>query len=281
VKSSAGREQQTLRGPCAFEGVGLHTGASARVVLHPQPPGSGIVFRLDGGLTFPARAEYIVDTQRATVLGAAGRTVSTVEHLLSALRGLDVDNALVDVDGPEIPVFDGSAAEFVDAVMRAGVVPQGAPRRDVTVDAPRAYHDGDAVVVILPADEWRVRFAVDFPAPVGAQYFDGTIDAATYARDIAVARTFGYLHEVEALRSRGLALGGSLDNALVFAPDGPMTPLRRPNEVVAHKVLDLVGDFALLGARPRFEIIAHKSGHRLHAMVTRDLCARAAGGVAS
>jgi UDP-3-O-[3-hydroxymyristoyl] N-acetylglucosamine deacetylase len=152
----------------------------------------------------------------------------------------------------------------------------------VTVAEPRVYRDGDALLVVLPADDaWRVRFAVDFPPPVGAQYFDGRIDRATYADEIAGARTFGYLHEVEALVASGLARGGSLSNALVFGPDGPLTPLRTQNEVVAHKVLDLVGDFALLGGRPRIDVIAHKSGHRLHAQATRDLRATSARGLAS
>lgn len=281
METCAGPEQHTLREACAFEGVGLHTGAEARVRLVPQPPATGIIFRLDGAVTFPAHAEYIVDTARATVLGAAGRTVSTVEHLLSALCGMEIDNLLIDVSGPEIPVADGSAAVFVHAIAQAGRQAQGTPRAEITVVRPRAYRDGDAVLIVLPGETWRVRCAVDFPSPVGAQFFDACIDARGYAEDIAPARTFGYLSEVEALRAKGLARGGSLDNALVFGPQGPLTPLRRANEVVAHKVLDLIGDFALLGGRPRFDVIALKSGHRLHAQATRDLRASARPGLAS
>jgi UDP-3-O-[3-hydroxymyristoyl] N-acetylglucosamine deacetylase len=276
VNTSAQREQHTLGEPCDFAGVGLHTGGEAEVRVAPQPPGTGLVFRLDGAVMFPATAEYVVDTSRATVLGTGGRTVSTVEHLLSALAGMGIDNALIDVAGPEIPVLDGSAAVFVDAFARAGVVAQGLARRTLRIERPRVYRDGDSLVALFPGDDWRVRCAVDFPPPVGAQYLATAIDPAAYRRGIAAARTWGYAHEVEALQRRGLARGGSLDNALVFAPEGPMTPLRQSDEVAAHKVLDLIGDFALLGARPGFTVVALRSGHALHARVTRDLLREAA-----
>jgi UDP-3-O-[3-hydroxymyristoyl] N-acetylglucosamine deacetylase len=281
VEAPAAVEQRTLRDACCFEGIGLHTGEDARVRLVPQPAGTGIVFRLDGAVTFPAHAEYVVDTSRATVVGAAGARVSTVEHLLSALMGACVDNVLIDVHGPEIPVADGSAAPFLDEIERIGTQAQGAPRREFVLPGPRAYREGDALVMLAPADAWRVRFVADFPAPVGTHYFDGEIEPRAYRERVARARTFGYLHEVEALIARGLARGGSLDNALVFGDEGPLTPLRLPGEVVAHKVLDLVGDFALLGARPRFEVVAVKSGHRLHTRVVNDLRSSAASGLAS
>lgn len=269
------QEQQTLREALEFEGAGLHTGVRSRVRLVPQPAGTGMRFRLDGAVEFPAHAEYIVETERATVVGAQGRTVSTVEHLLSALCGMEIDNVLIDVEGPEIPVEDGSARVFADAIARVGLVTQGEPPSYFAVDRPRSYRDGTALLVLLPSDAWRIRFTVDYAAPIGTQYFDGTIDPPLFAREIAASRTFGYLHEVEALLERGLARGGTLDNALVFGPEGPLSPLRAPGEVVAHKVLDLIGDLALLGARPRCEVIAIKSGHRLHARATRDLRALA------
>ncbi|MBV8196561.1 MAG: UDP-3-O-[3-hydroxymyristoyl] N-acetylglucosamine deacetylase [Candidatus Eremiobacteraeota bacterium] len=274
--------QQTLRGDLEFSGPGLHTGADARVTLRPAEAGSGLRFRLDDGSTFPAHSEYIVETRRATVVGAGERTVSTVEHVLSALLGMGVDNAWIDVAGPEIPVLDGSAATFAGAIAEVGTVTQPLPRATLAVDEPRAFHDGEATVVVMPAERFAVRFIVDFAPPVGAQYFEASITPELYLREIAPGRTFGYLHEVEALRSAGLARGGTLDNALVFAPEGPLTPLRWPNEVVRHKMLDLIGDFALLGAWPQFEVVAIKSGHRLHAQVTRALRARGAvaGGVA-
>jgi UDP-3-O-[3-hydroxymyristoyl] N-acetylglucosamine deacetylase len=269
--------QHTLKDVLEFEGVGLHTGIPGRVRIRPQVAGSGLRFRLDGGsVQFPAHAEYVAETRRATVVGMGGHTVSTVEHLLAALFAMGVDNAAIEVEGPEIPVMDGSSAAFAEAIAKMGLVDQHAPRPILTIDAPIVVRDGDALLAISPADEFRVRFAVDYVAPIGAQFIDATIDADYFIREIAPARTFGYLHEVEALRSAGLARGGTLDNALVFAPDGPMTPLRWHNEVVRHKVLDLIGDFALLGAWPALEVISVKSGHRLHARAAQEL--RAIGG---
>ena len=266
-------KQATLSAPVRFEGVGLHTGATASVEVRPAAEDSGISFVLES-VRVPATAEFVVETSRATVLGRNGATVSTTEHLLSALFAMGVSNAEIAVTGPEIPVRDGSAAEFVAAIDAAGIVTQGRARATLSIERPIAVRDGDRMVVIVPANEFRVRFVADFPAPVGTEYYYGVVDPATYSQEIAAARTFGYLHEVEALRARGLALGGSLENAIVFAPDGPMQPLRWPNEVVRHKVLDLIGDFALLGAWPLCEIVAIKSGHTLHAQATRELRAR-------
>jgi UDP-3-O-[3-hydroxymyristoyl] N-acetylglucosamine deacetylase len=263
--------QQTLRDSLEFEGVGLHTGARARVAIRPQIAGSGLRFRLGGSVTFPAHASYVVETRRATVLGSGDHTVSTVEHLLSALFAMGVDNALIEVEGPEIPVADGSAATFCEGIAKVGLLQQSLPRALCTIEEPRYFRDGDALLVVIPSDVFRIRFTVDYAPPIGLQFFDDVIEPAFYAREIAPARTFGYLHEVEALRANGLALGGSLDNALVFAPDGPMTPLRWPTEVVRHKVLDLIGDFALLGAWPQCEVISYKSGHRLHAKAVAAL----------
>jgi UDP-3-O-[3-hydroxymyristoyl] N-acetylglucosamine deacetylase len=264
--------QRTLRDVIEFEGVGLHTGVACRVRIHPQVAGSGLRFRLNGGASaFPAHGEYVVETRRATVIGDGTASVSTVEHVLSAVFAMGVDNAQIDVEGPEIPVLDGSAALFVAAIEATGLVEQHAPRAIFAPDEPMVFRDGDAMLVVAPADEFRIRYAVDYAPPVGAQFLDVTVGPESFARDIAPARTFGYLHEVEALRSAGLARGGSLDNALVFAPDGPLTPLRWHNEVVRHKALDLIGDFALLGAWPHCEVVSVKSGHRLHAQAVKAL----------
>ena len=265
-------QQHTLRDVLEFEGVGLHTGAGARVRIRPQVAGSGLRFRLgEGGPVVAALAENVSGTRLATVIGSGERSVSTVEHVLSALLGMGVDNALIEVEGPEIPVMDGSAAVFAQGIDRVGTVEQNVPRSTLVVDRPFFYRDGDARLVVLPAPEFRIKFFVDYAAPIGTHYFDGAIEPQTYLREIAPARTFGQSHEVEALLAAGLARGGTLDNALVFAPEGPLTPLRWPNEVVRHKVLDLIGDLALLGARPQCEIISIKSGHKLHAVATNDL----------
>lgn len=273
--------QHTLREAIEFTGVGLHTGAAARVRVEPRPPNAGLSFLLaDGDVRFPAHAEFIVDTRRATVVGIGDTTVSTVEHLLSALFASGIDNAEIVVDGPEIPVMDGSAAHFATAFATVGAVAQHEARSYFTVDRPFVFSDGDAVLIVSPAETFRLRFAVDFAAPVGAQFLDAVVDDAYFVAEIAPARTFGYLHEVEALLAAGLARGGSLDNALVFAPDGPMTPLRWPNEVVRHKALDLIGDFALLGAWPKCDVVAIKSGHRLHGRATVALRAANRGAYA-
>ena len=263
--------QHTLGETLAFDGVGLHTGADVSVRILPQAPNTGLRFSLAGRPAFAATSDRVMETRRATVLGDGTSTVSTVEHVLSALFGMGVDNALVEVDGPEVPVLDGSAALYADAILAAGLVAQNVARARFTIDRPFVFEDGDAVVIVTPAETFRIRFAVDFAAPVGPQYLDYTIDPAVFRREIAEARTFGYLHEVEALRAAGLARGGTLDNALVFAPDGPLAPLRWPNEVVRHKALDLIGDFALLGAWPAFDVIAIKSGHKLHARAVAAL----------
>lgn len=263
--------QTTLRDVIAFEGAGLHTGASARVRVLPAPAGHGLRFRLDDAVEFPARADYVVDTVRATVLGSGEHRVSTVEHLLSALLGCGVDNALIAVDGPEIPIMDGSAKPFADAVDAVGLTTLHEARVRWIPTEPHVFRDGDKLLVVAPASSFRVRMTVDFPAPVGAQYVEAEIVPETYRREIAANRTFGFQREVEGMLKRGLAQGGTLENAVVFGADGPLAPLRTPNEPVRHKALDLVGDFALLGAYPQCEVIALKSGHKLHCMAVREL----------
>jgi UDP-3-O-[3-hydroxymyristoyl] N-acetylglucosamine deacetylase len=271
-------EQHTLRDVLEFEGVGLHTGAPARVRVRPQPAGTGVRFALDGGrVEFAATADNIVETRLATVVGAENARVSTVEHILSALFALGVDNACLEVEGPEIPVLDGSSAIFCAAIEKTGVEAQGRSRPAFEIDRPMVFRDGDAVLAVAPSDAFRVKFAVDFAPPVGAQFIDATIEPDFYVREISAARTFGYLRDVQALLAAGLARGGSLDNALVFDDRGPLTPLNWPNEVVRHKVLDLVGDFSLLGAWPKIEVISVKSGHKLHAQAARELRAAFAG----
>jgi UDP-3-O-[3-hydroxymyristoyl] N-acetylglucosamine deacetylase len=169
---------------------------------------------LNDAVEFAARASAVVDTRRATVLGADGHRVSTVEHLLSALAGTGVTNALIAVDGPEIPALDGSAAPFVEAIDAAGIDDQGSARAVFAPDRPWVFRDGDKLLVILPAPALRVRMTIDFPAPVGVQYADVTLTPASYRAEVARNRTFGYRHEVEALLASGLAMGGSLDNAV-------------------------------------------------------------------
>jgi UDP-3-O-[3-hydroxymyristoyl] N-acetylglucosamine deacetylase len=263
--------QTTLRDTIEFEGIGLHTGLPARVSVRPAKAGAGLSFRLGATITIPAHAEYVTDTRRATVLGSGEHSVSTVEHLLSALMGMGVDNASIDVEGPEIPVMDGSALPFARAIDDVGTRALSEAKRCYVPAAPAFFRDADKLLIVVPSSEFRVKVAVTYDAPVGAQFFDAEITPDVYLREIAPSRTFGFAHEIEALRRAGLARGGSLENAVVFAPEGPLQPLRFPDEPVRHKVLDLIGDFALLGALPQCEIVAFKGGHTLHHQAVLEL----------
>ncbi|MBV9737650.1 MAG: UDP-3-O-[3-hydroxymyristoyl] N-acetylglucosamine deacetylase [Candidatus Eremiobacteraeota bacterium] len=263
--------QATLRDALHFEGVGVHTGAPSSVDIVPASPGSGITFVLSEGTRVQASAEFVTETARATVLGRDGATVSTVEHLMAALFAMGVDNATVTVSGPEIPVMDGSAKAFAEKIAQSGVLSQNEIRNRLVITSPHFFREDDRLLVVLPASRLRVRFLADFAPPIGTQFFDAEITPEIFLNEIAAARTFGYLHEVEALRKRGLAQGGTLENAVVFGPDGPLKPLRWPDEVVRHKVLDLLGDLSLIGVYPQCEVIAIKSGHRLHCIATREL----------
>jgi UDP-3-O-[3-hydroxymyristoyl] N-acetylglucosamine deacetylase len=265
--------QATLRDGLRFEGIGLHTGAQCSVEVRPAAADVGLAFLL-GETRVPATAEFVVDTSRATVLGRDGRSVSTTEHLLSALFAMGVTNAEIAVQGPEIPVRDGSAEEFASAIAQCGLLEQRPERRLLEIEEPLIVREADKIVAAFPSDEFRVRFVADFSAPIGTQYFAGPVDPQRYRDEIASARTFAFLHEIEALLARGLARGGSLENALIFTSDGPLQPLRWPNEAVRHKVLDLVGDLALIGAWPHCEVIAVKSGHQLHCSMASALRAR-------
>ncbi len=262
--------QTTLRDRLTFEGVGLHTGVPCRADVLPAAPDSGLRF-VTRGVEIPAVAENVVETARATVIGKNGVTISTIEHLLAAVFGMGLSNAQICVDGPEVPVADGSAKVFAEAIAAVGVIAQREVRPRFAPLVPDFVRDGDRAIIVLPASQFRVRFLADFAPPIGTQYFESEMNPEIFGREIAAARTFGYLHEVEALRERGLARGGTLENALVFAPDGPMQPMRWENEPVRHKVLDLLGDFALLGAWPQCEVLAVKSGHKLHCIATTQL----------
>ena len=273
--------QHTLSQPAIFAGVGLHTGRHVRVAIRPAPAGHGIVFlRLDveGDNVVPSHGEAVVQTQLGTVLGnAAGVTVSTVEHLLAAMAALAIDNALVELDGPEVPIMDGSAEPFVALLDRAGRRRQEATREYIEVLKPIDVVEGDKRASLLPCDRFEVAFAIDFPtAAIGHQAVDLAVDEDSFREELADCRTFGFQHEVEALRRMGLARGGSLENAVVIEGDAILNPegLRRPDEFVRHKALDAVGDLYVLG-RPmlaRFEGV--RAGHGLNNAVVRALLAR-------
>ena len=271
----------TITRPVQVEGVGLHTGKFARVTLSPAPPETGIVFR-SGGQEIVARAENVVDTMRCTVLGQGDVRVSTVEHLLSACAGLCIIDLRVDVDGPELPIGDGSAQLWVDALQKAGIVTLSPPRPLPVLQEPVVVTGKNgAFVAVYPSDTLRVTVCASFEHPlVGTQvarFAPGENGASEYVEAIAPARTFGFIEEVEALQKAGLALGGSLDNAVIVYPDRYSRPLRFPGELARHKLLDVLGDVNLAfgGAGvPIVDIIAVKPSHALNVEAARRIAAQ-------
>lgn len=261
--------QRALSREVVLRGVGLHTGADVTVRIAPAPPDHGIIFvRTDGAVVeIPALGRFLSGSAYATTLARGHVSVSTVEHLLSALRGLEIDNARIFIDGPEVPILDGSSLPFVEAFREAGIRSQDARRRYIALLKPISVKSGDREILALPANRCEATYAIDFPNPaIGYQAATTAINAETYADSIAGARTFTLLRDVEVLRRAGLARGGSLDNALVVDENGVMNgALRFPDEFVRHKILDLIGDLALLGAPLRAHVIAFKGGHSLHA----------------
>jgi UDP-3-O-[3-hydroxymyristoyl] N-acetylglucosamine deacetylase len=267
--------QKTLARPTEIEGVGLHFGKSVRLRVLPSEADSGIVFvrRDEGGTELPASYRLLNGGNLSTTLSRGPVIVSTVEHLLSALHGLSIDNARVELDGPEVPILDGSSLPFVRLFRDAGLRSLGKARRFLTLTRPVRVKAGEKEILALPDNVFQATYAIDFPHTViGAQTVSTEVSDESYAESIAPARTFCLLRDVEAMRRSGLALGGSLDNALVVGDDGVMNgSLRFPDEFARHKVLDLVGDLALLGAPIRAHVIAFKGGHRLHAALVAKI----------
>ena len=274
--------QRTLRSVTRTTGVGLHTGARVELTLRPAAPDTGIVFHrvdLPMPVTIPARAEFVGDTRLSSTLKRDGASISTVEHLMSALAGLGIDNLHVDVAGPELPIMDGSAGPFVFLLQSAGVEEQNAPKKYLRIRAPVEARDGDKWARFEPHDGFRLDFTIDFPHPVfGSENRHVVIDFAenSYVKEVARARTFGFMQDVEAMRSAGLALGGSLQNAVVLDETRVLNRegLRYDNEFVKHKVLDAIGDLYLLGHPLVGQYTAFKSGHALNNALARALIAR-------
>ena len=263
-------------------GVGLHSGAHVELALRPASPGTGVVFRrLDLGrhATVPAAVENVVDTRYATTLARGEVRVSTVEHLMAALAGTGIDNAEIDVTGPELPIMDGSAAPFVNLIQQAGVAEQRAPKRYLRVLRPIRYCDGCAVAVLKPHRGFRVEYTMRYDHPyLRAQCQHAAVDvcAGAFAHEISRARTFGFLAELEALRALNLAQGGSLDNAIVVGEDGLLNEggLRYHDEFVKHKILDAIGDLHICGYPIIGAFIGRESGHATnHGLLRRLLAA--------
>ncbi len=269
--------QKTIQKPITIKGVGLHTGRKCKATFLPAEPNTGVKFvrtDISGNPTFDVKVENVVDVVRGTTLGIGEARVYTIEHILSAMNGLGVDNLVIEMDDNEPPVLDGSAKGFVDALKQAGIVEQGVARNFFSVSAPIEYKANQTVIRIEPSDHFEIECTVDYNHPmIRDQRF--TYKAGdNYEREIAPARTFCFDYEIEALRKNGLAKGGSLDNAIVVGPDGIYnadTALRFPNEFVRHKVLDLMGDLMLLGAPIRARIVAEKCGHGHNIKFLRQL----------
>lgn len=274
--------QHTLAAPAIFAGVGVHTGERVRVSIRPAPADAGVNFvrtDLKGRDNRVAVApDAVVKTQLGTVIGnAAGVTVSTIEHLMAAFSALDIDNATVELDGPEVPIMDGSALPFVTLLDRAGRRVQDAPRRYIEVTKSVEVVDGDKRAALAPSNRFVMDFEIAFPTPViGRQRVVLNITEASFRAELADCRTFGFAHEVEALRAMGLARGGSLDNVVVIDGDRILNPegLRRSDEFVRHKALDAVGDLYVLGAPVLGRFTGVKAGHDMNNRLVRALASK-------
>ena len=268
--------RRTIAREVSLEGIGLHLGAACRLTFRPAKSGSGIVFRradLPNSPLIPALAERAVLTERRTQLGEDPVSVHTCEHVLAAVAGVGIDDLEIELDAAEPPIMDGSAAPFVEALDRAGVAEQGEPARYLRLSRPVKIVDGDSVYTASPSASLNIDVAIDFPHPtIGVQRCEYHVTAETFRAELAAARTFGFVHEVEALRSKGLIQGASLDNAVVLDENGVINePVRWPDEFVRHKALDCVGDLALAGARVRANITAVKPSHRGTVLLVRAM----------
>lgn len=272
--------QHTLRKSVKAFGIGLHSGKKICLKINPSPANTGICFvrsDLSPEQVIPARTEYVVDTRFATTIGTERGSVSTIEHLMAALSGAGVNNALIEVDGPEVPAMDGSAAPFLTLLQKAGLKAQDEPIRYIEILEPIMVTRGDKLLSIEPCKNFVVSFEIEFEHPlIAKQRFVDKITPQTFACQISKARTFGFLSEVELLRENGFALGGSLENAVVVGDASIHNSggLRFSDEFVRHKVLDLIGDLYLLGAPILGKVKAVKSGHALHHVLTQELLNR-------
>ena len=276
-------KQRTLKESVRATGIGLHSGAKVYMTLRPAPPNSGITFRridLDAPVDIPAYALNVTDTTLGTTLQHHDARVATVEHLLSALAGLGVDNAFVDLTAPEVPIMDGSAAPFVFLLQSAGIEEQNSPKRFIRIRKPVEVRDGDRWARLTPHHGFKVNFEIDFDHPVLRKHRQSaSLDFSTtsFLKEISRARTFGFLTDIETLRERDLTLGGSVDNAVVMDEYRVLNEdgLRFRDEFVRHKILDAVGDLYLLGCCLIGEFTGYKSGHRLNNSLLRALLERA------
>lgn len=271
------RNQQTLAAPITCSGTGLHSGQPVTITLRPAPVNAGVVFvnrNGKSGAFLPASIEHLVPTELCTAVNGNGFQVKTIEHVLAALSGLGVDNVYIDVSAGEIPVMDGSAAPFVQLIRSVGLTSQSRRQPYLKIMAPIEVHDGQKRVRIEPSSTPRITYTIHYNHPmINTQTYTHNCSTDTFEQHIAEARTFGFLHEVQALWARGLGQGGSLENTVVLSESGVLNEsgLRFPNEFVRHKVLDLIGDFSLLGMPYIGHLIAERSGHALHTRLVEQI----------
>ena len=270
------KQEQTVRAAVECTGIGLHSGAPVHLRILPAPSGAGILFRRTDLDDFEVEAtgRNIARVSYATSLMKKGVLISTTEHLLSAFIGTGIDNAIVELDNLELPILDGSARPFVEMIQRAGIRKQRRPRSYMQIRRELELREGKKFIAIYPADSYSVSYTIDFPHPlIGKETFRVDLSDGNYLREIAAARTFGFLHEADAMRQQGLIRGASTENAIVLNRDRLMNPpLRYPDEFVRHKVLDLIGDLALVGKQILGNIVADRAGHAMHtALVSRLL----------
>jgi UDP-3-O-[3-hydroxymyristoyl] N-acetylglucosamine deacetylase len=268
--------EQTIRSAVACSGVGLHSGAPVSMRILPAKSGTGIVFRrtdLDG-FEIEAVSRNVARVSYATSLMKKGVLISTTEHLLSAFIGMGIDNAIVELDNLELPILDGSARPFVEMIQKAGIRKQRRPRQYLRILRELEWREGNKFIAVYPSDSYSVSYSINFPHPlIGKETFQVELSNGSYLRQIAAARTFGSRQDEEAMRNMGLIRGASRENCIVLTRDGLENgPLRFPDEFVRHKVLDLVGDLALLGKQILGNVVADRAGHAMHtALVSRIL----------
>ena len=274
--SSVLKPEQTIRTPIECSGVGLHSGAPVHMKILPGAPGSGIVFRrvdLDG-FEIPAIGRNVARVSYATSLMKKGVLISTTEHLLSALVGTGIDNAVIELDNLEVPILDGSALPFVEAIRKAGIRKQRRARTYLRICRELELREKDKFIAVYPSDTYSVSYTINFPHPmIGKETFRVDLSDGNYLREIAPARTFGSREDERAMRDMGLIRGASLENCVVLSKNGiENPPVRFPDEFVRHKVLDLIGDLALAGKQILGSVVADRAGHAMHtALVSRLL----------
>jgi UDP-3-O-[3-hydroxymyristoyl] N-acetylglucosamine deacetylase len=278
-ESDVGYRQRTVRESISCTGIGLHSGKKVNLTIKPAPPDSGIRFLrkdIPGRRTIKAHFENVVDTNMSTTIGSNGNKVSTIEHLMAAFFGCGIDNALVELDGPEVPIMDGSSAPFIFLLKSAGIKEQKKPKEFIVIKKSLKIQEGSRSIFIKPSKELKISFTVDFHHPlINKQKYELRFSGKDFITEISRARTFGFLQDIKALRDAGLAKGGSLDNAIVIDgfrvlnEDG----LRYKDEFVRHKILDFIGDLAILGSPIIGHFHVQKSGHSLNQAMLKKLAA--------